>query len=1017
MRIRTAGRFVAISVLALLPALSAAQSASTGAISGVVKDTSGAVLPGVTVEASSPALIEKVRSGVSDGQGNYKVTELRPGAYTVTFTLPGFVTMKREGVQISTGVTANVGADMRVGGIEETVTVTGASPVVDIQNVRTQTILTREALDALPTNKTLQSFAALTLGAQMSQGANQDVGGNQGEAGGFGYFGVHGGRGNDQRMMLEGMHFYALIGNGAAGNRTNYVNQMAVAEQSVQTGGYGAEAETGGVQINVVPRDGGNKFSGSTFTNGTSGKFQSSNLDDNLRKQGITTAPNVKNIYDLGAGFGGPLKQDKLWFYTAHRRWGTKNTVPGMFFNKTPGTGIYTADPTRPAFTWIHNRDHQARMTWQITDKMKLTASQGVQWDANEYYEVDRGRAPEGSTWLQWSPNSLTQTTWTYAKTNRLLFEAGQLSLWEDQTNSLVKSGDAGQLADDSTQSIKYVSISEIGGGFPNVYNGRSNGIGQVDPGRGSRVHVFTQRASMSYITGSHALKVGFQGLYSPAKSAAGNPVYTGYGPLQFVYRFGEPFQVRQWRTPLDRRNRVYVTGLFAQDQWTLSRLTLNLGVRYDQLDGWVPPESVPALAEFNLPALSFPGVRGVPNWKTITPRLGAAYDLFGNGKTAIKGSLGRYNETESNGIASSNNPLNRIASQTLRAWTDTNGNRLPDCSLASSAANGECGAWLTPTFGTPVAATTFDPDMLDGWFKRPYSWQGTFSLQQQLANNVALNVGYFRTWFGQQRFTLNRAVGTVGVDEYCVTAPNDARLGDYSNRQICGFYDAKRVAAPDNFATLMENYGNYKEVSNFVDIGLQMRFGKGGLIQGGVSTGSTVIDQCDLVKDLRVPLNVPTYNLQPAGQGSRTNGDFCRTVNPWSGQTQFKAAVNYPIAYGVRVSGTLQNLPGLPVAGIMNITGTTPGVTIGRALTTGSANVMIKVPYTEFLDRLNQVDVRLSKSIRVGRYKMEGQFDIYNAMNANTTLQINPTYGASWRRPLAVLGARLLKFGAQIDF
>jgi hypothetical protein len=1005
----------AVCVLLTLPAFAAAQSATTGAIAGIVKDTSGAVLPGVTVEASSPALIEKVRSAVSDGQGNYKIVELRPGTYTVTFTLPGFVTLKREGLEISSGVTANVAADMRVGGIEETVTVTGASPVVDIQNVRAQTVLTREALDALPTNKTLQSFAALTLGANMAQANNQDVGGNQGEAGGFGYFAVHGGRGNDQRMMIEGMHFYALIGNGAAGNRTNYVNQMAVAEQTIQTGGYGAEAETGGVQINVVPKDGGNKWSGSSFTNGTSGKFQSSNLDDKLRSQGITVSPNVKNIYDLGVGLGGPIKQDKMWFYTAHRRWGTKNTVPGMYFNKTPGTGIYTADLDRPAFTWIHNRDHQGRITWQITPKMKLAASQGVQWDANEYYEVDRGRAPEGSTWLQWSPNSLTIAAWTWAKTNRLLIEAGQSSLWEDQTNSLVKSGDAGKMADDFSVDARYVSISEIGGGFPNLYNGRANGIGQVDPGRGSRVHVFTQRASVSYITGSHAMKVGFQGLYSPAKSAAQMPNYTGLGPVQYVYRFGEPFQVRQWRSPLDRRNRVYITGLFAQDQWTLSRLTLNLGVRYDQLDGWVPPESVPAIPEFKLPALSFDERRGVPNWKTITPRLGAAYDLFGNGKTAIKGSFGRYNETETNGITSNNNPLNRIANQTLRSWADANGNRRPDCDLSSTTANGECGAWLTPTFGSAQAATTFDPEMLDGWFKRPYSSQGSLQLQQQLMNNVALNVGYFRTWFGQQRFTVNRAVATVGVDEYCYTTPSDSRLGDYSGRQICGLYDAKRVAAPDNFATLMENYGDYSEVSDFVDIGIQARFGKGGLIQGGMSTGRTVIDQCDLVKSLAVPLNVPTYNLQPTGQGSRTNADFCRTVNPWMGQTQFKAAVNYPIAYGIRVSGTLQNLPGLPVYGIVNITGA--ATNLGRALTTGSTNVMIKKPYEEFLDRLNQVDVRLSKSIRLAGLKVEGQFDVYNALNANTILQINPNYGASWRRPLAILGARLLKFGAQIDF
>ena len=389
---------------------------------------------------------------------------------------------------------------------------------------------------------------------------------------------------------------------------------------------------------------------------------------------------------------------------------------------------------------------------------------------------------------------------------------------------------------------------------------------------------------------------------------------------------------------------------------------------------------------------------------------------MFGNGRTAIKGSIGRYNETETNGISSNNNPLNRIASQTLRAWADANGNRLPDCDLKSSAANGECGAWLTPTFGTAGAANTFDPDVLSGWYKRPYSMQASATLQQELANNMALTVGYFRTWFGQQRITVNRTTQRVGVDEFCITAPNDARLGDYSNRQICGLYDAKVVAAPDNFITQANNFGKNTEVSSFIDIGLQMRFGKGGLIQGGMSTGRTVVDNCELVQsNLNIALTVATYNLQPSGLGSRTNNDFCRVVTPWRGLAQYKAAVNYPLPYGIRVAGTLQNLPGLPIQAIMNITGA--ATTLGRGLTTGSANVTVKVPNSDYLDRLNQVDVRLSKSIKLGGYKMEGQFDIYNALNANTTLQINPTYGASWQRPLAILGARLLKFGAQIDF
>src|SRR5688572_19198599 len=178
----------------LTPMTVSAQSATTGAIAGIARDATGAVLPGVTVEASSPALIEKMRVAVSDSAGNYKIIDLRPGTYTVTFTLPGFGTYKREGVELTTGMTANVNGEMKVGGIEETVTVTGASPIVDIQNVRTQTVLTREVLDALPTNKALQGYATLTLGASLSTRSNQDVGGNQGEAGGFGYFAVHGGR-------------------------------------------------------------------------------------------------------------------------------------------------------------------------------------------------------------------------------------------------------------------------------------------------------------------------------------------------------------------------------------------------------------------------------------------------------------------------------------------------------------------------------------------------------------------------------------------------------------------------------------------------------------------------------------------------------------------------------------------------------------------------------------------------------------------------------------------------------
>src|SRR5438477_3949118 len=263
--------------LALLPAIASAQ---TSGLAGTVKDVSGAVLPGVTVEASSPALIERTRTAVTDGAGQYKIVELRPGTYSVTFTLPGFSTVKREGIDVSTGFTANVNAELRVGSVAETVTVSGASPVVDTQNVRTANVFSREALDALPTLKSLQSYAALTLSARFTNAADQDVGGSRGEVPGSGGFLVHGNRPGDARMTIDGMLFSTIAGAVAASNRGQFINQLAVEETTIQTSGGSAEYQTGGVQINIVPKSGGNTFTFTFAGNGTGSSLQSRNLPD-----------------------------------------------------------------------------------------------------------------------------------------------------------------------------------------------------------------------------------------------------------------------------------------------------------------------------------------------------------------------------------------------------------------------------------------------------------------------------------------------------------------------------------------------------------------------------------------------------------------------------------------------------------------------------------------------------------------------------------------------------------------
>ena len=432
-----------------LPSLALAQSATTGAIAGEVKDATGAVLPGVTVEAASPALIEKVRTVITDASGRYQIVDLRPGVYTVTFQLPGFSTVRREGLELNTGFTATVNADMRVGGVEETITVSGASPVVDITNTRQQSVLTREVLDALPTSKSVQALAAVTLGA-LTTGAlgGGEAGGSKGEPV-FGFAQIHGSQ-NGVRT-LDGMKLSSAYNVSLAAR--NQFNQMMVQEIVMETSAAAAESESSGLNSNMVPKDGGNRFSASFNVEGTTGDLQSDNLNDDLRARGLTSSSHVQKIYDVGFGLGGPIKQDKLWFYTAARGWGSVEELAGVYFNKnqailSPGKfgaanpPIYVPDLGNPAIYDRYTKDAALRLTWQATSKQKVAFNGNMQdycW-CYSYFITN----PEAAWDFQVYPNNNWMTTWSYAASNRLLFQAG-VSLRQDRQKNGVppETGDA----------------------------------------------------------------------------------------------------------------------------------------------------------------------------------------------------------------------------------------------------------------------------------------------------------------------------------------------------------------------------------------------------------------------------------------------------------------------------------------------------------------------------------------------------------------------------------------------
>lgn len=1000
------GFLAAATIAWLSPAIVLAQTSGSGAIAGEVKDATGSVLPGVTVEASSPALIERARTAVTDERGQYKIVELRPGTYTVTFSLTGFNTVKREGLELNSGFTANVNAEMRVGGIEETITVSGASPVVDIQNVQQANVLTREVLDTLPTAKSIQSIAALTLGAiTTSPLGGGEAGGSKGEPV-FGFNQIHGSPNGIRNY--DGMKTCSTY-NVATSCRYQF-NQMAVQEMVVDTNVASSESESGGMNVNMVPKDGGNVFRGSFLAEGTNNNFQGSNLTDNLRARGLTAAAETKKIYDVGVGFGGPIRQNKLWYYGAVRGWGSVEQLAGVYFNKVQNTLFYEPDLTRPAIYDRYTKDVSLRLTWQATSKQKFNLTGGVQdycW-CYSYFITN----PEAAWDFHVYPSNVWMGTWSYPATNKLLFQAG-VSLRQDrQFNGVPPETGTARPVIDLANNVPYGSRFNPGNGTL---------VGDTDYGDMGNQYAYLTRASMSYVTGTHSFKAGMQTMTGQTELRRIAPLYN----VQYIFRNRIPVQLRQGAYPHSQHGRLkYNLGLYAEDQWKVQNLTLTLGLRYDALNAYNPAQCRPG-GEF-VQEFCFDAVSNVPNWKDVEPRLGGAYDLFGNGKTAIKGSFGRYVIYETTAITKATNPAAAIAIATSRTWNDTNGNYVPDCDLTSRIGNGECGPMDNQRFGTPIPTTRYDTNLTNGYGVRPYTWQGSIAVQHELRSGLGVTVGYYRTSYGNLQVTDNLSVTSADYDTYCVTAPSDSRLPNGGGYQVCGLYDVKptKFGQINNLVTRAKGAGGDRtQVYNGVDVSANARIAQGVLVTGGISFGSTTSDFC----------NSPDFKGQTGTgptavtfAGAALPAQWCKFSLPNDGQMQIKLQGAYPLPYGINVAATFQHLPGLPRFAAATYTNAQIAPVLGRNLAacgavtvgcTATATVNVIEPNTQFEKRYSQFDFRLSKNITVQRFRITPRLDIYNAFNSDSVIGELYGFGAVWLRPTEILTARLIKFGVQVDF
>ena len=1005
-------RISSVLVVILFTAPAAYAQAS---ITGVARDSSGAVLPGVTVEASSPALIEKVRSVVTSGTGQYAIVDLRPGTYTVTFTLPGFNTVRREGIELTGNFVASVSVDMRVGAVEETVTVSGEAPIVDVTSARRQQTLSDDVIAAIPSSR--QYFGLTTLVPALNIQGN-DIGGASGPI--FSVFQIHGGRRNEGQVLVDGLSM-GFQGMGVS----FYVPEVGTAQEVTfsLSGGLG-EAPTGGPQMNIVPRAGGNTFSGSLFVTGANGALQGDNITQEIRDAGLTGRNELKKLWEVNPALGGPIRRDRLWFYGTFRHQGNRQLVAGMFENRNAGDPTkwtYDPDPSRQAIddgTW---KNGSLRLTWQATPRNKFN----VWWDEQTICQhcvaggsrtglVFAGgiQSPEAHGRTEGFPARMAQATWSSPASNRLLLEAS-LGLGPDlQFGGLQK----------NSYDKTLIRVTDQGGSIPNLayraaFWSRPRGLTRVAQG------------SLSYVTGSHNAKFG--GRYHYNDSLGVN--FYNDSQLSYTFLNGSPTQLTMFGNH-DVRQLVTqgMASLYAQDQWTRGRLTLQGGVRFEHLSAEFPDQQIgPNL--FIPIGITFSARDSGVGVKDIMPRMGAAYDLFGNGRTAVKMSLGRYvtptNSTEA--YAAGQNPVSRVALMTNRAWTDSNRNFVPDCDLLNPALNRECGPWSNQNFGKEVFTTTYDPDLLTGWNKREYSWDWTTAVSQQLAPRVSVELSYARRVWGNFQVTDNRAVGPADFDPFTIAVPQDGRLPDGGGYSL-QFYDVKpaKFGQFDNFITFADNYGKQIYHFNGIDLNVNARFPFALTLQGGFSTGNMTEDDCEVGERL------PEIYIPPGGGGTlsanQSTAQWSRTYcHRESGYlTHIKGLATYTVPkIDVLVSGTFQSKPyvganfpsvasqAIPANSVTGNAAIAPS--LGRPLAGGVPVTVLGLvkPGDKYGDRLNQVDFRFGKLLRFGGTRTLVALDLFNAFNTNTTDVYQTVYGATYLNPASIMAARLAKISAQFDF
>jgi hypothetical protein len=807
------------------PPLAGAQTGGSS-IAGVVKDSTGGALPGVTVEVASPALIERVKSAVTNTSGEYQIVDLRAGTYTVTFTLAGFKAVRQEAVQLPSSFTATVNAVLAVGELAETITVTGESPLIDVRNSVSGQALKSETIDELPVGRNVYQVGLLVQGATTTA---PDVGGNQ--AAQITNLRVNGVA--DNTWLADGLEINGVEGDTVT---ATYYNQGFNQEMTIQTSALPAEA-SGGVTVNMIKKDGSNQFRGDFFSSFTGEQLQSNNVSDEQRVNGLVAPSATDTAYDVNAGIGGPVLRDRLWFYGSYRRWRVDRLTANTF--NIDGT---QALDEQLLYNW------SGRLSQKITDNNRLSG-----WV--ETLDKLRGHRRNTSATFQFispeaavvQPNVGTTASirWTSTMKSNLLLEGGFASMrivWGQQYRP-----------DSPLDAIPRndLDLSTLTGATPNALDS------ELDWRRTAGFAVTWLPSAL----GSHKIRAGTQ-------LSWGNLDDVRSSRTDFLarYRSGVPADVIVYNTPITTAIFQHDHAWFVQDSWTVGgRMTVNAGLRWQYFRGIIPAQTS-AAGRF-VGERSFARLDNIPNWQDYTPRLAVSYDLSGTGRTALKASVSKYvSRTSAGSIISSFNPL-RLLSET-RTWVDANGDRVPQLNE------------IGPTRGglTSAATVSIDPEL-----RRPYQWEQTVTLEHQLQRSLAVAISYYHRKFPMGYASMNVAVGPSDYVPVTIANPFDGTPFIVYNQTAAS---ASRVSNVVTNSTELNSWYNAVQIA--FDKRMSSRFQlNGGVTVGadrtcsGASTNpNSQVNNCGYASaDSRFMGNLNVIYRLPAGV------NFASHIQQMSGQ------------------------------------------------------------------------------------------------------------------------------------